>query len=191
MKSFGQTKPIFQKIDQSTGLSSSRITGILKEKNGFIWISTQNGLNRYDGNSVKVYNKQNSNIESNDISSLYIDSKYRIWLTSYGSGLNLYNKVSDNFISFKNSFNDENSIISNRVNIIVEDSNDLFWIGTEKGLCSFNFNLKKFYRHTFNDNEELNIISIYQDKMDNLWLGTFANGLLLFDTKKKRIQKNK
>jgi hypothetical protein len=36
----GQTRPIFQKIDQSQGLSSSRITGIIKEKNGFIWIST-------------------------------------------------------------------------------------------------------------------------------------------------------
>lgn len=53
----GQTRPIFQKIDQSQGLSSSRITGIIKEKNGFIWISTQDGLNRYDGHSVKAYNK--------------------------------------------------------------------------------------------------------------------------------------
>jgi ligand-binding sensor domain-containing protein len=48
---YSQTEPIFQKIDQSKGLSSSKITGIVKEENGFIWISTQNGLNRYDGRS--------------------------------------------------------------------------------------------------------------------------------------------
>ena len=101
--SFSQIQPIFQKIDQSQGLSSSKITGIVKEKNGFIWISTQNGLNRYDGHSVRVYNKRNSNIESNDISSLFLDSKNRVWFTSYGSGLNLYDKLNDQFKTFKNS----------------------------------------------------------------------------------------
>ena len=54
-----QTQPTFQKIDQSQGLSSSRITGIVKEEKGFVWIGTQNGLNRYDGYNVKIYNKQN------------------------------------------------------------------------------------------------------------------------------------
>jgi ligand-binding sensor domain-containing protein len=111
LKSFGQTQPIFKNINQSQGLSSSRITGIVKERNGFIWISTQNGLNRYDGNTVRVYNKQNSNIESNDISSLFLDTKNRIWLTTFGSGLNLYDKINDNFISFKNVLNNENSVI--------------------------------------------------------------------------------
>lgn len=145
----GQTQPIFQKIDEAQGLSSSRITGIIKESNGFIWISTQNGLNRFDGFSVKIYNKQNSNIESNDISSLYLDSKNRIWLTTYGSGLNLYDKKNDKFISFKNSLRDDSSVISNRVNTIIEDTKGHFWIGTEKGLCLFDYDLKKFvsYAH--------------------------------------------
>ena len=41
---YGQNSTVFQKIDQQNGLSNSRITGIIKEKNGFIWIGTQNGL---------------------------------------------------------------------------------------------------------------------------------------------------
>ena len=183
-----QTQPIFQKIDQSQGLSSSKITGIVKEKDGFIWISTQNGLNRYDGNAVKVYNKQNSNIEFNDISGIYLDSKNRIWLTSYGSGLNLYDKKNDEFISFKNSLQDDSSIISNRVNTIIEDTKGLFWIGTEKGLCLFDYELKKFVSYAHPQKNQLNITSIYQDKKGNLWLGTFANGLLLFNTKDKEFK---
>jgi signal transduction histidine kinase/ligand-binding sensor domain-containing protein/DNA-binding response OmpR family regulator len=185
----GQTQPIFQKIDQSQGLSSSRITGIVKEKNGFIWISTQNGLNRYDGHSVKVYHKQNSNIESNDISSLFLDSKNRIWLTSYGSGLSLYNEINDNFISFKNSINDKNSIISNRISTIIEDPNGLFWIGTQKGLCLFDYNQNKFYNYPYSITNQLNILSIYQDRKRNLLLGTFANGLLLFNTNTREFTK--
>jgi hypothetical protein len=187
-KTFSHTQPIFEKIGQSQGLSSSKITGIVKEQNSFIWISTQNGLNRYDGYSVKVYNKQNSNIASNDISSLYLDSKNRIWLTFYGGGLSLYDKVNDQFISFKNSLNDKHSITSNRVNTIIEDSNGLFWVGTEKGLCLFNYDLNKFYTYSYNGKQELNITSIYRDKKANLWLGTFENGLLLFNIKNKEFE---
>ena len=187
--SFSQTQPIFQKIDQSKGLSSSKITGIIKENNGFIWISTQNGLNRYDGHSVRVYNKRNSNIQSNDISSLFLDSKNRIWFTSYGSGLNLYDKLNDQFITFKNSENNKHSIISNKVNAITENSKGLFWIGTEKGLCLFDYNLNKFYRYIYNEQQPLNITSIYEDKKGNLYIGTFKNGLLVFNTKSKVFEK--
>ena len=187
--SFSQIQPIFQKIDQSKGLSSSKITGIIKEKNGFIWISTQNGLNRYDGHSVRVYNKRNSNIESNDISSLFLDSKNRIWFTSYGSGLNLYDKLNDQFKTFKNSENNKHSIISNKVNAITENSKGLFWIGTEKGLCLFDYNLNKFYRYIYNEHQPLNITSIYEDKKGNLFIGTFKNGLLVFNTKSKVFEK--
>ena len=187
--SFGQTQPIFQKIDQSQGLSSSKITGIIKERNGFIWVSTQNGLNRYDGHSVKVYNQQNSNIQANDISSLYLDRKNRIWLTSYGSGLNLYDKKNDQFISFKNSLEDQNSIISNRVSTILEDAKGLFWIGTEKGLCLFDYDLNTFYRYAYKEQQQLNITSIYEDKKGNLWVGTFENGLLIFNTKTKEFER--
>lgn len=189
MKIFGQTQPIFQKINQSQGLSSSRITGIVKEKNGFIWVSTQNGLNRYDGHSVKVYNKQNSNIESNEISSLYLDSENRIWLTTYGGGLSLYNKTKDNFISYKKSSENEFSIVSDRINVIIENSNGHFWIGTEKGLCLFNYVENKFYYYPFSQKKLLNITSIYEDKKGNLWLGTFAEGLFLFDPKNKKFTK--
>ena len=187
--SFSQIQPIFQKIDQSKGLSSSKITGIIKENNGFIWISTQNGLNRYDGHSVRVYNKRNSNIQSNDISSLFLDSKNRIWFTSYGSGLSLYDKLNDQFITFKNSENNKHSIISNKVNAITENSKGLFWIGTEKGLCLFDYNLNKFYRYIYNEQQPLNITSIYEDKKGNLYIGTFKNGLLVFNTKSKVFEK--
>ncbi len=188
-RSFGQTQSFFQKIDQSQGLSSSKITGVVKGKNDFIWISTQNGLNRYDGNTIKVYNKQNSNIQSNDISSLYLDSKNRIWLTSYGNGVNLYDNINDNFISFKNLFNDKKLNISNRINTIKEDVNGSFWIGTENGLCLFNYELRNITGFTYKEKNQPNITSIYQDKNGNLWLGTFANGLLFFSPKNKEFKK--
>jgi hypothetical protein len=189
LQSLAQTQPIFQKIDQTQGLSSSRITGIVKEINGFVWISTQYGLNRYDGHSMKIYNKQNSNIVSNDISGLYLDRKNRLWLTTYGGGLNLYDKINDTFISFKNASDNPFSIISNRINTLIEDSNGLLWIGTEKGLSLYDFKTNKFYNYPTIDGKLLNIISIYEDSNHRLWIGTFSSGVLLFDTQTRKFKK--
>ena len=63
---FSQSQVIFNKLNQSNGLSSNRVTGIIKENNGFAWIGTENGLNRFDGKQFKIYNSQNSSIGSNN-----------------------------------------------------------------------------------------------------------------------------
>ena len=189
LTTYAQTQPIFQKIDQSQGLSSSRITGIVKEEGGFVWISTQYGLNRYDGHSVKVYNKQNSNIPTNDISGLYLDSKNRLWLTSYGKGLILYEKDKDEFTSFKHFEEDEKSIISNRVNSIIEDAAGNLWVCTEKGLSLFNFEKNEFHNYTFNESNPINVISLFEDSQRRLWVGTSSSGLFLFHRQTKQLVK--
>jgi ligand-binding sensor domain-containing protein len=119
----GQTRPIFQRLDSSNGLSSARVTGIAKEKGGFVWISTQYGLNRYDGHSVKVYTKQNSQLPTNDIAGLYLDRQNRLWITTLGRGLVLYDAAKDDFITYKQDDDDLHSIASNRINAVLEDAN--------------------------------------------------------------------
>lgn len=157
-----------------------------KEKNGFVWIGTNNGLNRYDGLGFKIYNKSNSTIGSNDISDILIDSKNRIWITTLGGGLNYYNPLNDTFQIFRYNPNNSKSLLSNNVTTLIEDSKGLIWLGTEKGLCRFNPISKQFvsYTNQFNSNQTKksnSITSIYEDKNGNLWIGTFGNGLFLFD----------
>lgn len=134
----GQSVAIFDKIDQSDGLSSNRITSIIKEENGFIWIGSENGLNRYDGNQLKVYNKQNSSISSNNINDVLLDSKGRILIATLGGGLNIYNQLKDEFLVYKNNPSDIMSLPSNQLNTLFEDSNGNLWLGSENGLCLFN-----------------------------------------------------
>jgi len=164
-----QSQSIFEKINRSNGLSNSRISSIVKEKNGFVWIGTRNGLNRYDGTSMKVYNKQNSKLSTNDVSDLFIDSKGRIWIATWGGGLNLYNALKDTFVTYKFDENNLNSIASNEVNTIFEDSKGNLWLGTEKGLSLFNEAQEKFISYRSKSNVK-----------GNLWLGTFGGGLNKF-----------
>ncbi len=188
-----QSQPVFKKINQSTGLSSGRITSIAYENKGYVWIGTNNGLNRFDGFQIKVYNKQNSNISSNDISDVLIDSKNRMWIATLGGGLNLYEPKFDSFKTFKNNPNKPNTLISDNVVTLFEDSKGLIWLGTEKGLCYFNTENFQFvsFNNQFNNShikKSNAITSIYEDNKNNLWIATFGNGLFRFDRNKKKIE---
>ncbi|PQJ79102.1 hybrid sensor histidine kinase/response regulator transcription factor [Polaribacter porphyrae] len=179
----------FQKINQREGLSNSRITGIIKEKNGFIWISTQNGLNRYDGHNFKVYQKRNSKIGSNDISDIMLDSKNRIWLATLDGGLNLYNREKDDFIVYKNYNNTSNSASSNHINSILEDENETIWLATELGLINFNPENNTFENYEDSILKNVNITSLYQNKKGDLWIGSFGKGLFVLEKSTQRIKK--
>ncbi len=185
---FGQSQTIFKKINQTNGLSNDRVSSIVKEKNGFVWIGTENGLNRYDGNKIKIYNKQNSALSSNDVADLLIDHKGRIWIATLGGGLNLYNPSNDKFVTYKNSANDDKSIPSNELNTLFEDSRDTIWLGTKNGMSFFNEKEKTFKTYKFDSKNRYSIShndvrSIFEDENKNLWIGTFGGGLNKFNPK--------
>ena len=183
---YGQNSTVFQKIDQQNGLSNSRITGIIKEKNGFIWIGTQNGLNRFDGHSFKVYQKRNSKIGSNDISDIILDSKNRIWLATLDGGLNFYDREKDDFIVYKNNIKNSNS---NHINTILEDENETIWLATELGLVHFNPQDNTFENYDDTILKNLNITSLYLSKKGDLWIGTFGQGLFVLEKLTQKIKK--
>lgn len=190
---FSQNITTFKKINQTTGLSNSRITGIAREEGGFVWIGTNNGLNRFDGLEIKIYNKKNSNLESSDISDILIDSQSRLWIATLGGGLHYYNPFEDDFKVFKNEPNDFESLNSNAVNTLIEDSKGGIWLGTEAGLCYFNPSTNRFRSYsnqldTSQTKKSIGVTSVFEDKNGNLWIGTFGNGLFLFDVRNKSFQ---
>ncbi|WP_396185825.1 two-component regulator propeller domain-containing protein [Flavobacterium sp.] len=193
---YGQSPSIFKKIDQANGLSNDRVSSIVKEKNGFVWIGTDNGLNRYDGNKIKIYNKQNSAISSNDISDLLIDRKGKIWIATFGGGLNLYNPSNDTFITYKNSTNDPTSIPTNEINTVFEDSKGVIWLGTKNGISFFNnkqqtFKTYKFESKNIHSISHNDVKSIYEDLDKNLWIGTFGGGLNKFNPRTEKFDRIK
>lgn len=79
----------FSQLSLSNGLSSNGVVALSIDKSGFLWAATKDGLNRYDGYSVKVYNTSNSsNLAANEAENLVCDPKNRLWISS-NQGLNL------------------------------------------------------------------------------------------------------
>jgi len=81
----------FHKITQADGLSSYNVKRIVQDAYGYTWIATQDGLNRFDGKNITLYNKSESpprQLVTNDIWDLVEDTAgHRLWVLSY-SGLN-------------------------------------------------------------------------------------------------------
>ncbi len=128
---FGQFK--YETLSTAQGLSQGYIWDILQCKDGFLWMTTKAGLNRYDGYSFKVYSHDAFDpysITSNNILFLYEDSKGRIWIGS-DHGLNIFNKKTERFYKLYHDAKNPNSLSGNVADDqITELSDGRFLINT-------------------------------------------------------------
>ncbi|MEI9809954.1 MAG: two-component regulator propeller domain-containing protein [Bacteroidota bacterium] len=96
----------FDKLTEENGLSDNRITCFLKDKTGFLWIGTKNGLNRYDGNSFTTFKPTGGNSISNEvINDIVQDAAGKIWVATL-AGLNIYDPVTNHWETMMPSSSD-------------------------------------------------------------------------------------
>lgn len=84
------------------GLSQETIRSILKDKNGFLWLGTQDGLNRFDGTSFTVYKNQKKDslsISGNFINTMVEDDTNNIWIGTNDNGICIYDSSLNSFKS--------------------------------------------------------------------------------------------
>ncbi len=109
-----QTSSGYETMSTAHGLSQGLINDMLQDKEGFIWIATKGGLNRYDGYSFKIFTtdpQDSGSISSNSLSNLLEDSKGRLWIGTYDGGVNVYNKKTGRFLRITQA----SGLSSNRV----------------------------------------------------------------------------
>lgn len=183
-----QSKPIarFSHLTTAEGLSQSTVTCILKDKYGFMWFGTMDGLNKYDGYQFKIYRNKPSNKKSlpnNQIKSLYEDPHGELWIGTMGGGLARYDRDNDSFEHVIKPKRGKDRIDIS-VNAILEDSKGNFWVGTYSDLYLMDKKTHHLTRYQFKDAKGRTntaiITSIFEDDRRNLWVGT-ENGLLLFN----------
>jgi signal transduction histidine kinase/ligand-binding sensor domain-containing protein/DNA-binding response OmpR family regulator len=93
----------FRNISVDKGLSQSSVFAIQQDQLGFIWIGTQDGLNRYDSKGFKVYRPikgVKNSLQSYYIRSLFKDHKGQLWVGG-NQGISVYNYDTDSFINYK------------------------------------------------------------------------------------------
>src|SRR6187402_1747893 len=91
----------YETITTAQGLSQGLINDMIQDREGFIWIATKGGLNRYDGYSFTIFTtdpQDSGSISSNAVSTLMEDSKGRLWIGTYDGGVNIYDKKTGRFL---------------------------------------------------------------------------------------------
>ena len=176
----------FKHITVDQGLSQNTPMAIIQDRKGFIWIGTQEGLNRYDGYGFKVYEHDpddDSSLSENSIFSLYECSEGDIWIGTNGGGLNRFDRVTEKFTQYNYNPQDSTSLSNNFVHVIYEDKAGLLWIGTNYGLNKFDRKSERFTQFYIDQNNTLEnqIRAIFEDKNGNFWIGTYGGGLNKFD----------
>ena len=186
----------FEHLGLADGLSQSVIHAVLQDHFGFLWVGTEDGLNRYDGYTFKIYRPDPEKPESiNDrwITSLAEDRQGYLWIGTRLGGLNRYNPETDSFTHYLNDLEDPNSLSSDHINTLLVDSRGNLWVGTENGLNRFDSRTSQFQHFRNNPNEansisSNNITALFEDANGSLWVGTEGGGLNIYDSETTSFQ---
>lgn len=193
--SFAQnTSTSFQHLSIDNGLSSNHINCILQDNTGYIWIGTNDGLNKFNGYLIKTFRNvegDSLSLASNFITCGFKDSKNRLWFG--GDFLCMGYPDEGKFTNFKYTDGDTTSISAQYVNEIVEDEGGRVWMATRNGLCVFNESTKTFTRflqdtlgNKGNAFERNFITDLAADKHGALWVATL-HGLYRFSIESKEF----
>ena len=170
---------LFDSYRLKDGLSNDQVFAIEKDKNGFLWVGTKYGLNRFDGKYFKnFYNnsKDSNSIRDNIIMELYVDRKNQLWIGTR-TGVDILDLENYKFKHLHFPQNENRTIRNNEILEIWQDpcSNRIF-IGSNKGLFysdGESNDLIAFPDHSKDKHlHNLSIRSICLDRKNRLWLGT-------------------
>ena len=161
---------------------------IIQNNQGFLLLGTDAGLLKYNGYNLKPFlNKASDNNKINSVKKLFIDSREILWIGTRGEGLLRYDQ--EKVRVFEYELDSNNTISSNYISDIAEDSKGGLWIGTDKGLNYIDKDLRISHFPDFiNNNGPSFITSILVLKTKKLLIGT-KSGLLLFNIETETYNK--
>jgi ligand-binding sensor domain-containing protein/signal transduction histidine kinase/DNA-binding NarL/FixJ family response regulator len=166
------------------GLSSSLINQVYQDKKGFIWIATENGLNKFNGTQFTVYKKipgDSTSLKGNHVHTLFEDSSGNFWVRCFG-GLMKYDRDSDSFREIE-FYDEEGGKIYPAVTSICERKNGDVWFASSGiGLFSVKKGETKGKAEALlSDRLNSNFLTVvYEDSNGRLWIGTDNNGLNVY-----------
>ena len=172
--------PRIKHLTTEDGLSQATINDLIKDSSGFVWIATEDGLNRFDGKEFKHYKHSESDstsITGNVLNKLCEDKNGNIWVGTIGNGLNYYDRKANIFKRIQLEYAYDTETISD---ILIED-NGIIWVATRtSGLHRLKPTGEGSYlQQNFLPGQRLGAISM--DKRGKLWVGSFDGQVYTFE----------
>ncbi len=192
----------------TNSINSNDILRIYEDRSHTMWVGTRNGgLNRFsnqerkDQIQFKRYRPNPSNsrdpftVNSDQVRTILEDKQGKIWIGTYGGGLNYFNPKTETFTFYRHDEEDSTSISGDIVYALAQDESGTLWVGTRGGgLNRFVPESGTFIRYLHNDLDTSSlsnniVMSILEDQKNRIWIGTYGGGINLFDPESRTFKR--
>jgi diguanylate cyclase (GGDEF)-like protein/PAS domain S-box-containing protein len=183
---FSSNNISFKRILGENNISSNYVNDIIRRNDGFIWMATSDGINRYDGYNFVTLNSNSQNISSLPdawANILLEDHLDQLWIGT-ANGLARLLPDERHFENYNFSEINSHSLSGKNIVYLFEDLDDNLWVATDRGLSLYQpetNNFKNFFIDPDKSSRENNQINVIAQKSDQqLWIGN-GQGLFVFD----------
>ena len=178
----------FDRIGQERGLANGSVNAIAQDRAGFLWLGTEDGLHRYDGAGFTVHRPvrgDTSSLADAWITKIVASRQGGLWIGTLNGGVQRLDHGRDGFRRYGTIAGDSSSLSASRVHALLETRDGIVWVGTPAGLDRLDPASGKVRRHALAPggaaDSANSVVSIAEDSLGRLWVGTQKGGLHHFD----------
>ncbi len=180
----------YNQVSVENGLSQNSVFSIHKDHRGFVWLGTGDGLNRYDGSKMTVFNAADDS-KHTLLNGLIFEiaedvERDQLYFATGGGGLSVFNPQKETFKHF-NYDTIGNAILSSYVYDLKVADDGLLWIANSYGVSVFDPDTEEFRNYQTYHAEQEEIYEATPTKLHisengNVWVGTYGYGLIKINT---------
>jgi signal transduction histidine kinase/ligand-binding sensor domain-containing protein/CheY-like chemotaxis protein len=175
----------FQHYNVGSGLANNVDFDVAEDKYGFVWVTTRNGISRFDGSDFVTYRPVPPGVTgqvAQFYQTIYPGTDGILWFCSWGNGLLRFDPDTQQFTFFRHDPRDPHSIAGNEVWFAFQDRDGMMWVSSLGGLSRLDprTGMAEVYRHDPANPDSLGHdipTQVVQDAGGTLWIGTYGGGL--------------
>ena len=176
----------FEHLTERDGLSQGCAYAIHQDQQGFLWIGTQDGLNRFDGYEFRVYyagGQDSTSLRSGWITDIHEGRNGILWLAA-SEVLTRFDPATETFRHYRYEPDNPESVGFGPIEAVWEDRHGGLWVGTRGGLSFMPADTPGRFRHFQHDSSDASslssdaVLDILEDELGRIWIAT-DNGLNL------------
>jgi signal transduction histidine kinase/ligand-binding sensor domain-containing protein len=179
----------FKHLSVNEGLSNQSVECVIEDRKGFLWVGTQDGLNRYDGYEFVQYKYRfddSTSVPGNFILSLVEDNEGNIWIGTKQKGLAKYDYKLNNFKRYPSP----TKVNGSNIHSLYKDLKGNIWVGTANGLLRYDRGTDDFIKYKIEENSsEDDIVYCFDELQDStILVGTYTGGLYQLNKKTGKFE---
>lgn len=179
----------FKHFNINNGLSQNTVSSIFQDKEGYMWFGTKDGLNRFDGESFKIFRLSSENKLNDNVFRVIVqDRDDNIWLGT-DDGIYIYNPRLESFKFFDTKTKDNDSIRGLISDMIIDTDGDIWISVEEKKVFMYNYETNELDLYTIESEKGgLKGLSLFEDTGFGVWVFPYSRPIHRIDKNRKVVR---